>query len=134
MPKAVVRGFVPAVRTAAEAPALPTAQAKAKGRDARPEGRGRRCVRFMRLSLSVSRSWLKVLAEHAASMVPTETAVKGSQATGPPAARKPEDVVRTTSALRGVVEGLRKHRCEKRRASNTGGAVSKASPLKFNGS
>jgi len=50
-------------------------------------------------SFSVSMSWLKVLAEQAASIVPTETAVKGTQATGPPAARKPAEVVRTTRAL-----------------------------------
>jgi hypothetical protein len=99
IPRATVRGVVPAARIAAEAPALPSPQAMAKGREARREGRGRRKVRFMCRSFSVSMSWLKVLAEQAASMVPTDTAVNGTQATGPPAARKPADVVRTTRAL-----------------------------------
>ena len=66
-------------------------------------------MRFIKRSFSVSMSWLKVLAEQAASIVPTETAVKGTQATGPPAARKPAEVVRTTRALwcgeRGGKEG-----------------------------
>lgn len=42
---------------------------------------------------------MNVLAEPAASMVPSETAAKGPQATGPPAARKPAEVVITTRAL-----------------------------------
>lgn len=45
------------------------------------------------------RTWLKVLADPAASIVPTETAARGPQYTGPPAARKPAEVVSTTSAL-----------------------------------
>ena len=39
------------------------------------------------------------MADPAASIVPSETAAKGPQATGPPAARNPAEVVIITRAL-----------------------------------
>lgn len=47
-------------------------------------------------------TWLKVLAEPAASIVPRETAANGPQAMGPPAARNPAEEVITTRALQRV--------------------------------
>jgi hypothetical protein len=44
-------------------------------------------------------TWLNVLADPAASIVPSETAANGPHATGPPAARNPAEVVITTRAL-----------------------------------
>jgi hypothetical protein len=45
------------------------------------------------------RTWLKVLADPAASIVPTHADARGVHVMGPPAARKPADVVITTRAL-----------------------------------
>ena len=55
-------------------------------------------------SWGAPRTWLKVLADPAASMVPTHTDAKGTHATGPPAAKYPADVVITTSALPAMGE------------------------------
>ena len=68
-------------------------------------------VRFIRVSLEVSITWLKVLAELDASIVPRQAQDKEAASTGPPAARYPAEVVAITSALRRYFDS-----CEYRRA------------------
>ena len=65
-------------------------------------------MRFMRLSRSISKSWLSVAAEAAQRAVPAEAAASvgraGVERAMGPAARNPQAVVETTRAERRALE------------------------------
>jgi hypothetical protein len=103
-PREAVRGSVRESRSPVPERPVQVASAAAWPRDTAPDGSGRLSVRFIFLSRSTSITWFQVLADDAQSAVPNDAAASVGSRTGPPWARKPADVVRTTRAERRALD------------------------------